>query len=170
MDFLGLRNLTIINKTLALVKERHNIEVDIDNVPLDDPEVYRLLQSGRTMGVFQMESYLFQELNQRLKPDRFTDIVAILALGRPGPLGSGLVDQFMDSRHGLREPEYLHPALEPILKETFGLILYQEQVMEIASKIGGFTLGEADLLRRGMGKKNKELIASERERFVKGGR
>lgn len=168
MDFLGLRNLTIINKTLALVKERHNIEVDIDNVPLDDPEVYRLLQSGRTLGVFQMESYLFQELNQRLKPDRFTDIVAILALGRPGPLGSGLVDQFMDSRHGLREPEYLHPALEPILKETFGLILYQEQVMEIASKIGGFTLGEADLLRRGMGKKNKELIASERERFVKG--
>ena len=110
-----------------------------------------------------MESYLFQELNQRLKPDRFTDIVAILALGRPGPLGSGLVDQFMDSRHGLREPEYLHPALEPILKETFGLILYQEQVMEIASKIGGFTLGEADLLRRGMGKKNKELIASERD-------
>ena len=168
MDFLGLRNLTIINKTLALVKERHNIEVDIDNVPLDDPEVYRLLQSGRTLGVFQMESYLFQELNQRLKPDRFTDIVAILALGRPGPLGSGLVDQFMDSRHGLKEPEYLHPSLEPILKETFGLILYQEQVMEIASKIGGFTLGEADLLRRGMGKKDKEQIASERERFVRG--
>ena len=168
MDFLGLRNLTIINKTLALIKERHKIEVDIDNISLDDQEVYGLLQSGKTLGVFQMESYLFQELNQRLKPDRFTDIVAILALGRPGPLGSGLVDQYVDSRHGIREPEYLHPSLEPILKETFGLILYQEQVMEIASKLGGYSLGEADLLRRGMGKKDKELIASERERFVKG--
>ncbi|NLM97157.1 MAG: DNA polymerase III subunit alpha, partial [Halanaerobiaceae bacterium] len=168
MDFLGLRNLTIINKTLNLIRERHGIELDIDSVPLDDPEVYQLLQTGKTLGVFQMESYLFQDLNQRLKPDKFTDIIALLALGRPGPLGSGLVDQFIDSRHGLREPEYLHPSLEPILKETFGLILYQEQVMEIASKIGGYTMGEADLLRRGMGKKKKELITSERERFVEG--
>jgi len=168
MDFLGLRNLTVINKTLELLDELHNIQVDIDNIALDDAEVYRLIQSGKTLGVFQMESYLFQDLNQRLKPDRFTDLIAILALGRPGPLGSGLVDQYIDSHHGLREPEYLHRELEPILKETFGLILYQEQVMEIASKLGGYSMGEADLLRRGMGKKKKELIANEREKFVFG--
>ena len=168
MDFLGLRNLTVINKTLELLDELHNIQLDIDNIALDDSEVYQLIQSGKTLGVFQMESYLFQDLNQRLKPDRFSDLIAILALGRPGPLGSGLVDQYIDSRHGLREPEYLHPELEAILKETFGLILYQEQVMEIASKLGGYSMGEADLLRRGMGKKKKELIANERERFVDG--
>ncbi|MFW6264680.1 MAG: DNA polymerase III subunit alpha [Bacillota bacterium] len=168
MDFLGLRNLTVINKALDLIKKRHNIELDIENVPLDDPQVYKLIQSGKTLGVFQMESYLFQDLNQRLKPDRFTDLVAILALGRPGPLGSGLVDQYIDSRHGLREPEYLHPELKGILEETFGLILYQEQVMEIASKLGGYTMGEADLLRRGMGKKKKDLMASERKRFLNG--
>ncbi|MEJ6949689.1 DNA polymerase III subunit alpha [Natronospora cellulosivora (SeqCode)] len=168
MDFLGLRNLTVINKALDLIAKRHNVEIDIENIALDDPQVYKLIQSGKTLGVFQMESYLFQDLNQRLKPDRFNDLVAILALGRPGPLGSGLVDQYIDSRHGLREAEYLHPELESILKETFGLILYQEQVMEIASKLGGYTMGEADLLRRGMGKKKKELMASERERFLKG--
>jgi len=168
MDFLGLRNLTVINKTLELVKERYGVELDMDELPLDDPEVYKLLQEGKTLGVFQMESYLFQDLNQRLKPDRFSDLIALLALGRPGPLGSNLVDQFIDSRHGKREPEYLHPDLEPILEETFGLIVYQEQVMEIASKLAGYTLGQADLLRRGMGKKKKELLANERERFVKG--
>ncbi|MFW6022923.1 MAG: DNA polymerase III subunit alpha [Halanaerobiaceae bacterium] len=168
MDFLGLRNLTIINKALNLISNNHSIELDIENIPFDDPEVYRLLQSGRTLGVFQMESYLFQDLNQKLKPDRFSDLIALLALGRPGPLGSGLVDQYIDSRHGIREPEYLHPDLEPILNETFGLILYQEQVMEIASKLGGYTMGEADLLRRGMGKKKKELMANERERFLNG--
>ncbi|MFP4661930.1 MAG: DNA polymerase III subunit alpha [Halanaerobiales bacterium] len=168
MDFLGLRNLTVINNTLQLVKELHGKELDIDNIPLDDPEVYQLLQSGKTLGVFQMESYLFQDLNQRLRPDRFSDLIAILALGRPGPLGSGLVDQYINCRHGIQEPEYLHQQLEAILNETFGLILYQEQVMEIASKLGGYTMGEADLLRRGMGKKKKELIANEREKFVAG--
>lgn len=168
MDFLGLRNLTIIGKTLELIRERHNKEIDIDNIPLDDPKVYRLLQQGKTLGVFQMESHLFQDLNQKLKPDRFSDLIALLALGRPGPLGSNLVDQFIEARHGKREVEYLHPSLEPILKETFGLILYQEQVMEIASKLAGYTMGEADLLRRGMGKKKKELIANEREKFVQG--
>lgn len=168
MDFLGLRNLTVINKTLDLIEENHGQKIDIDNIPLDDPAVYHLLQEGKTPGVFQMESYLFQDLNQKLKPDRFSDLIAILALGRPGPLGSGLVDQYIESRHGLREPEYLHPSLEPILEETFGLILYQEQVMQIASELADYSMGEADLLRRGMGKKKKELIASEREKFVKG--
>ncbi len=168
MDFLGLRNLTIINKTLELVKEKYGVELDMDELPLDDPRVYQLLGEGKTLGVFQMESYLFQDLNQRLKPDRFSDLIALLALGRPGPLGSNLVDQFIDSRHGKRKPEYLHPSLEPILSETFGLIVYQEQVMEIASKLAGYSMGQADLLRRGMGKKKKELLANERERFVKG--
>ncbi|MFW6035349.1 MAG: DNA polymerase III subunit alpha [Halothermotrichaceae bacterium] len=168
MDFLGLRNLTIINKALALIAENHSEKIDIDKIPLDDEKVYRLLAEGKTLGVFQMESHLFQDLNKKLKPDRFSDLIAILALGRPGPLGSGLVDQYIDSRHGIREPEYLHPSLEPILKETFGLILYQEQVMKIANDLAGYSMGEADLLRRGMGKKKKKLIASERSKFVKG--
>jgi DNA polymerase III subunit alpha len=168
MDFLGLRNLTVINKSLQLIKERHGIDLEIDDVPLDDSAVYRLLQQGKTLGVFQMESFLFQDLNQKLKPDRFTDLIALLALGRPGPLGSNLVDQFIAARHGQKDASYLHASLEPILAETFGLILYQEQVMEIASKLAGYSMGEADLLRRGMGKKKRELMANERERFVQG--
>ncbi|RCW49199.1 MULTISPECIES: DNA polymerase III subunit alpha [unclassified Halanaerobium] len=168
MDFLGLRNLTVIENTLNLIKQRHGKEIDIDSIPLDDKKVYRLLQSGNTAGVFQMESYLFQSLNRRLKPDRFSDLIALLALGRPGPLGSDMVDDYIKSRHGEKEPEYLHPKLKPILEETFGMILYQEQVMEIASTLGGYTMGEADLLRRGMGKKKLELIAGERKRFING--
>ncbi|MGM0602223.1 MAG: DNA polymerase III subunit alpha [Bacillota bacterium] len=168
MDFLGLRNLTVIENTLKLIKQRHGKEIDIDSIPLDDKKVYKLLQSGNTAGVFQMESYLFQSLNKRLKPDRFSDLIALLALGRPGPLGSNMVDDYIKSRHGEKKPEYLHPDLKPILEETFGMILYQEQVMEIASKLGGYTMGEADLLRRGMGKKKLELITAERERFING--
>jgi len=168
MDFLGLRNLTVIENTLNLIKQRHGKKIDIESIPLDDKKVYRLLQSGNTSGVFQMESYLFQSLNKRLKPDRFSDLIALLALGRPGPLGSDMVDDYIKSRHGEKRPEYLHPKLKPILEETFGMILYQEQVMEIASKLGGYTMGEADLLRRGMGKKKLELIAGERKRFING--
>ncbi|ACL69075.1 DNA polymerase III subunit alpha [Halothermothrix orenii] len=168
MDFLGLRNLTIINKTLNLISKRYGREIDVDNIPLNDDRVYKMLQEGKTPGVFQMESRLFQDLNRRLKPEKFSDLIALLALGRPGPLGSNLVEQYIKSRHGEIEPSYLHPELEPILEETFGLILYQEQVMEIASKLAGYTMGEADLLRRGMGKKKKELISKERERFVEG--
>ncbi len=168
MDFLGLRNLTVIGNTLELIKGKYGIELAIDNLDLALPEVYQLLQEGKTLGVFQMESYLFRDLNQRLRPDCFSDLIAILSLGRPGPLGSGLVDHYIESRHGLRQPDYLHPALESILAETFGLILYQEQVIEIASKLAGYSMGEADLLREGMGKKKKELIANERERFIRG--
>ncbi|MFW5999706.1 MAG: DNA polymerase III subunit alpha [Halanaerobiaceae bacterium] len=164
MDFLGLRNLTVINKTLELIAE----DLNMDELPLDDSEVYRMLGTGQTLGVFQMESRLFQDLNRRLKPENFSDLIALLALGRPGPLGSGLVDDYIQVRHGEKEPEYLHPRLESILKETFGMILYQEQVMKIASEIGGFSLGEADLLRRGMGKKKEKLVKEERERFVAG--
>ena len=168
MDFLGLRNLTIINKSLDLIKKNRNKNIDIENIPRDDPDVYNVLQSGRTLGIFQMESRLFQDLNKKLKPNRFEDIIAILALGRPGPLGSNIVDDYISCRHGEKEPEYLHPKLEPILKETYGMILYQEQVMEIASELAGYSMGEADLLRRGMGKKKEKLIKAERERFIKG--
>ena len=168
MDFLGLRNLTVIKNTLKLVEERQGEKIDIDNIPLDDKEVYQFLGTGKTAGVFQMESYLFQSLNKKMKPERFNDLIAMLALGRPGPLGSNIVDDFIDIRHGKKEAEYLHPKLKPILEETFGMILYQEQVMEIASSLAGYSMGEADLLRRGMGKKKMELVASEREKFVAG--
>ena len=168
MDFLGLRNLTVIENTLNLIEKRFNKKIDIEEIPLNDSEVYEMLSNGDTLGVFQMESYLFQDLNTRLEPDNFSDIIALLALGRPGPLNSGLVDDFIKGRRGEKEVEYLHPKLEPILKETFGLILYQEQVMEIASELAGYSMGEADLLRRGMGKKKKELIAREREKFING--
>jgi DNA polymerase-3 subunit alpha len=168
MDFLGLRNLTVIKNTLELIKKRKGIEIDINSIPLDDEDVYEFLSTGKTAGVFQMESYLFQSLNRKLKPEKFNDLIAMLALGRPGPLGSNIVDDFIDIRHGKKEAEYLHPKLKPILKETFGMILYQEQVMEIASSLGGYTMGEADILRRGMGKKKIDLVASEREKFVNG--
>src|SRR6056297_1463601 len=168
MDFLGLRNLTVIKNTLQLIEDHQGKKIDIDNIPLDDAEVYKFLGTGKTAGVFQMESYLFQSLNKKMKPERFNDLIAMLALGRPGPLGSNIVDDFIDSRHGKKEAEYLHPELKPILEETFGMILYQEQVMEIASTLAGYSMGEADLLRRGMGKKKLELVASEREKFVKG--
>ncbi|MCF8008288.1 MAG: DNA polymerase III subunit alpha [Halanaerobiales bacterium] len=168
MDFLGLRNLTIINKTLNLVKKNKSINIDIEEIDRDDKQVYKMLQKGQTLGVFQMESRLFQDLNKKLKPDRFEDIIAILALGRPGPLGSNIVDDYIDCRHGQKEPEYIHPQLEPILRETYGIILYQEQVMEIASKLAGYSMGEADLLRRGMGKKKEKLIKDERDKFIRG--
>ncbi|MFP4020029.1 MAG: DNA polymerase III subunit alpha [Halanaerobium sp.] len=168
MDFLGLRNLTVIKNTLKLIEERQGQNIDIDNIPLDDAEVYQFLSTGKTAGVFQMESYLFQSLNKKMKPERFNDLIAMLALGRPGPLGSNIVDDFIDIRHGKKEAEYLHPKLKPILEETFGMILYQEQVMEIASSLAGYSMGEADLLRRGMGKKKLKLVAAEREKFVEG--
>ncbi len=168
MDFLGLRNLTVIEDSLERIEKNHGKNIDIDEVPLDDDEVYEMLSRGETAGVFQMESQLFKDLTANLKPEYFTDIIALLALGRPGPLGSGLVDDYIKCRHGEKEPEYLHPGLQPILQETYGLILYQEQVMEIASELGNFSMGEADILRRGMGKKKKKLVAEKREQFVEG--
>ena len=168
MDFLGLRNLTIINRALDLIEKNKSITIDIENIPLDNKNVYKMIQKGQTLGVFQMESRLFQDLNKKLKPDRFEDIIALLALGRPGPLGSNIVEDYIKCRHGEKKPTYLHPMLKTILKETYGMILYQEQVMEIASKLAGYTMGEADLLRRGMGKKKKKLIENERNKFISG--
>jgi len=165
-DLLGLETLTIIDRTLKLIKEYEKKEIDLNKIPLDDEKTFELLKRGDTDGVFQLESPGMKELLRRLKPLDFNDLIAVLALYRPGPLKSGLVDQYIDIKHGRKEPEYLHPLLEPILKETYGVIVYQEQIMEIARAFAGYTLGEADLLRRAVGKKDKELMETHREEFI----
>jgi len=165
-DFLGLKTLTIIINTLKLIKEAEGLEIDLNSIPLDDPKVFELLSSGETDGVFQLESEGMKELLRRLKPTDFNDLIAVLALYRPGPLGGGLVDRYIETKHGRRASEYIHPLLEPILKETYGVIVYQEQVMEIARALAGYTLGEADLLRRAIGKKEKELMQNLKSDFI----
>ncbi|QER42847.1 DNA polymerase III subunit alpha [Thermodesulfobacterium sp. TA1] len=166
-DFLGLKTLTIIDKTLKLIQKYEGIEIDLNQIPLDDPKTFELLRAGETDGVFQLESQGMKDLLRRLKPSDFNDLIAVLALYRPGPLEGGLVDQYIETKHGRRKPEYPHPLLEPILKETYGVIVYQEQVMQIAQVMAGYSLGEADLLRRAIGKKEKELMESLKEEFVR---
>ena len=168
MDFLGLRTLTVIGDTVKLIKKSRGIDVDIDHIPLDDPDTCHLLTIGDTAGVFQMESEGITNLVKELAPTNFTDMIPLIALYRPGPLGSGMVDDFIKGSHGEKKVTYLHPLLEPILKDTYGVILYQEQVMQIASAMGGFSLGEADLLRRAMGKKKAEILVAQREHFLSG--
>lgn len=168
MDFLGLRTLTTIESTCRFLKENRGIEIDIDGIPLDDAKTYALLSSGDTLGVFQLESSGMRAILKELKPDKFEHIIAMVALYRPGPLGSGMVENFIRCRHGREKIKYLHPLLEEILQDTYGVILYQEQVMQIASKLAGFSLGQADLLRRAMGKKKPEVIAAQKENFLKG--
>ncbi|MCL1848438.1 MAG: DNA polymerase III subunit alpha [Clostridiales bacterium] len=168
MDLLGLRTLTVIGDTVELIRQGRGIAVDIDALPLDDDEAYQLLAKGDTIGIFQLESDGLRQIIRELKPDRFDDIVALVALYRPGPLGSGMVDDYINRRHGKVPAAYLHPLLEPILDSTYGVILYQEQVMRIAGEMGGFTMGEADELRRAMGKKKPEVLAAYRQTFVDG--
>ncbi|HHZ17433.1 MAG TPA: DNA polymerase III subunit alpha [Peptococcaceae bacterium] len=168
MDLLGLRTLTVINNTVALVQQSQGKAIDLGSIPLDDAAVYDLLSAGDTIGVFQLESSGLRAILRELKPRTFEDIIALVALYRPGPLGSGMVEDFIRRKHKEVEITYLHPALEPILKNTYGVILYQEQVMRIASELAGFTLGEADLLRRAMGKKKLEIITGLRQQFVEG--
>ncbi len=171
-DFLGLRTLTIIDRALKRVNEqraeRDEPPLDIAKIPMDDAKTYALLKACRTTALFQLESRGMKDLIQRLKPDRFEDLVALVALYRPGPLQSGMVDDFIDRKHGRARIDYPHRALEPILKPTYGVILYQEQVMEIARVLAGYSLGAADLLRRAMGKKKPEEMARQREVFLKG--
>ncbi len=171
-DFLGLRTLTIIDwalKTLNRERERRGEQpVDINAIPMDDPDTFRLLKQCETTAVFQLESRGMKELIKKLQPDCFDDITALVALFRPGPLQSGMVDDFIDRKHGRAKVEYPHPDLEPILKPTYGVILYQEQVMQIAQVLAGYTLGGADLLRRAMGKKKPEEMAKQGEIFRKG--
>lgn len=168
-DFLGLKTLTVINKTLEQLRKKTDpIFIDINNLPLDDPLTYKLLSAGETDGVFQLESSGMKDLLIRMKPENIEDIIALLALYRPGPLGSGMIEDFIKRKHGKIPIEYEIPELEPILKDTYGVILYQEQVMQIANDIANFSLGEADLLRRAMSKKRPEEIRELEERFLKG--
>jgi len=166
MDFLGLKTLNVIQDTLKMIKERRGMAIDLDKISLKDERTYQLLCRGETIGVFQVESKGMQDLIKRLSPEKFEDIIALLALYRPGPLKSGMVDDFIDRKQRKSKVEYLHPRLKPILEETYGVILYQEQVMRIANVLAGFSLGEADVLRRAMGKKNPKLMDEQREKFV----
>jgi len=166
IDFLGLKNLTLIDRVLRLIKKNHNVSLDMNKLPLDDAPAFALICEGKTSGVFQLESSGLKEVLRKLKPDKFEDIIAVNALYRPGPLGSGMVDDFIERRHGRQKIKYLFPELEPILSETFGVIVYQEQVMKIASAIGGYSLGEADILRRAMGKKKAEVMEEQSAIFV----
>ena len=165
MDFLGLRNLSIIDRTLELIKSK---KVDIDNVSLDDKKTFEIFASGKMTGVFQLESRVAQSLSKSLSPKRFEDIVALVALIRPGPLGAGMHTEFADRANGRKDIEYLHPDLENVLGETYGVILYQEQVMQIAEKIAGFNLQEADNLRVAMGKKIPKIMEEQRIKFTNG--
>ncbi|MCK9507480.1 MAG: DNA polymerase III subunit alpha [Pigmentiphaga sp.] len=169
-DFLGLRNLTILEWAVRYVREFNPGRQDFDlmALPLDDLPTYKLLTEGNTTAVFQLESRGMKELLKKLKPSNFEDIIAVLALFRPGPLGSGMVDDFVNRKHGRAKAEYFHPDLEPTLKSTYGVIVYQEQVMLISQIVGGYTLGGADLLRRAMGKKKPEEMAKHREIFESG--
>lgn len=168
MDLLGLTTLTIIRHTLENIKLSTGNDLDIDMIPTDDKKVAQMLKSGKTAGVFQLESSGMTELVKQITPRNFEEIIPLVALFRPGPLGSGMVEDFIIRKHGRKKIEYLHPDLEGILEETFGVILYQEQVMKIASLMAGFSLGEADLLRRAMSKKKADVIASEKNHFVEG--
>lgn len=168
MDFLGLRTLTVINKTIDSIKHRYGVMVDFDTIDENDPETYEMLSVGDSIGVFQLEGSGLRAILKELKPNNLEDIIALVALYRPGPLGSGMVEDFIARKHGEAEITYLDPKLEPILNTTYGVILYQEQVMQIASSLSGFTLGEADMLRRAMGKKKPEIIAGYKTQFIEG--
>jgi DNA polymerase-3 subunit alpha len=166
MDFLGLKTLTVIHDAVRMIEERHGVSIDLDSLDLDDPEVYEMLRSGRTAGVFQFESPLGTDMLRQLRCDRFDDLVATNALVRPGPLDSGMYQAYVRRKRGEEAVTYPLPELKGILESTYGVILYQEQVMRIAHVLAGFTLGEADLLRKAVGKKDQELIKRELGRFI----
>lgn len=168
MDLLGLRNLTVIQDTVDMIKENRNIDLDVRKIPYKDKATSEMLCQGDTIGVFQSESSGYTNLLMQLAPDAFQDLIPMVALYRPGPLGSGMAEDFIKRKHGKIPVEYPHPMLEPVLKETYGVILYQEQVMRIASVMGGFSLGQADLLRRAMGHKESDVLLAQRQAFLEG--
>ena len=168
MDFLGLRTLTLISDAIAEIARTSGEQLDIDHVPLDDPKTYQIFQDGQTYGIFQFESSGMREILRKAKPQRLEDLIALNALYRPGPLRSGMVDDFIARKQGRTEVTYELPALEPILADTYGVIAYQEQVMRISNVLAGFSLGEADVLRKAMGKKNAGVMAAMRKKFVDG--
>jgi DNA polymerase-3 subunit alpha len=166
MDFLGLKTLTVITDAVRLIKESRGVALDADALPLDDARTYQLLSEARTFGVFQLESAGMRDALKRLKPQRIEDIIAMVALYRPGPMD--LIEEFVNRKHGRAPIAYEHPLMEQHLQETYGIMVYQEQVMRLAADLAGFSLGEADTLRKAMGKKDRELMATQREKFVTG--
>jgi DNA polymerase-3 subunit alpha len=168
MDFLGLRTLTVINNALIQIKENHRVDIDIDAIPLADAKTFDLLAAARTFGVFQLESSGMRDLIRKMKPTDFFDIIALVALFRPGPINSGMADAYVKRKHGHEKVEYDFKELEGVLGETYGVVVYQEQVMKIANVLGGFTLAMADTLRKAMGKKKAEIMNDLREKFVEG--
>ncbi len=168
MDFLALTTLTVIDDTLKMLRATESIDLDIDAVPLDDEKTYELFSNGLTSGVFQFESSGMKDILRRFKPSCIEHLTALNALYRPGPIGGGMIDDFIQRKHGTKKIEYELPELEPILEETYGVIVYQEQVMQVANSLAGYSLGEADLLRRAMGKKKAVEMAAHRQKFVEG--
>ncbi|MEB3358583.1 MAG: DNA polymerase III subunit alpha [Synechococcales bacterium] len=168
MDFLGLKNLTMIQKTVDLIERNHKGKLDLDRLPLDDPETYRLLGRGDLAGIFQLESSGMRQIVRDLKPSGLEDISSVLALYRPGPLDAGLIPKFINRKHGREKIEYQHKILEPILNETYGIMVYQEQIMKIAQDMADYSLGQADLLRRAMGKKKMSEMMKHKDLFVEG--
>ena len=168
MDFLGLSTLTLIYDCLAEIERTTGEKIDIDNIPLDNEKAYKIFQDGQTYGVFQFESSGMREILRKARPQRLDDLIALNALYRPGPLRSGMVDDYIARKQGKTEVVYDFQELEPVLQDTYGVIAYQEQVMRISNVLAGFTLGEADLLRKAMGKKNPEVMAKMRGKFIDG--
>ncbi len=168
VDFLGLRTLSIIDNAIKAIRSRGRPDFDIDLIPTDDAKTFDLLRAGKGLGVFQLDSQGIRDLMVRVKPSEFTDIVALIALYRPGPMKAGMLDMFVNRKHGREKVKYDNPLMEPILKDTYGCMLYQEQIMEISKRLANFTPGEADGLRKAMSKKVPEALAQERDRFVKG--
>ncbi|MGH7310597.1 MAG: DNA polymerase III subunit alpha, partial [Candidatus Rokuibacteriota bacterium] len=166
MDFLGLRTLTVLANTVKLIRESRGVELDFDHVPLNDAPTYELLGEARTFGVFQLESAGMRDALRGLRPERLEDIIAMVSLYRPGPME--LIPDFINRRHGRAKITYEHPAMETYTRETYGIMVYQEQIMQIASEMAGFTMGEADTLRRAMGKKDRDLMAQQRDKFIAG--
>jgi DNA polymerase-3 subunit alpha len=169
MDFLGLRTLTVIDDALRMIKENYpDARINLDEIPLDDPAVYRLFAAGDTIGIFQFESSGMRDYLRRLRPEYFNDLTAMNALYRPGPLDSGMIDTYIERKRGQSKVEHLHPLLEQILGTTYGVIVFQEQVLEIANRLAGYSLGKADLLRKAMGKKDANLMAQQKQEFMEG--
>jgi len=166
MDFLGLKTLTIMGETCNLVHKRHNLKIALEDIPWDDAKTFALLSSGETAGIFQLESAGMRGVLRELQPSKFEDIIAVVALYRPGPMEQ--IPTFINSKHGREQIQFLHPVLEPILSETYGVIIYQEQIMEIAARMAGFTLAQADLLRRAIGKKKKGILDKQQALFIQG--
>ncbi len=168
MDFLGLRTLTVIQDCLRMIKENHGKEIDLDDIDLNDKKVYRLFARGETVGIFQFESGGMRDYLRRLKPETLTDLTVMNALYRPGPLDSGMIDTYIERKNEREEVKFDHPRLEKILKETFGVIVFQEQVLQIANALAGYSMGRADILRKAMGKKQAELMAEQKKGFLDG--